>query len=64
MPGGAGHRLLLVYAPPAPHRGENIARAVDLLKCPRGERSRKWPAEGRANPTTSHNKGGPYAGPP
>lgn len=26
MPGGAGHRLLLVYAPPAPHRGEDNAR--------------------------------------
>ena len=28
VPGGAGHSLLLVYAPPAPHRGENIARPV------------------------------------
>jgi len=26
MPGGASHRLLLVYAPPAPHRGVDNAR--------------------------------------
>ena len=28
VPGRAGHRLLLASAPPAPHRGENIARPV------------------------------------
>ena len=28
MPGGASHRLLLVYAPPAPHRGVDNARPV------------------------------------
>ena len=28
VPGGAGYRLLLVNAPPAPHRGEDNARSV------------------------------------
>lgn len=30
MPGGASHRILLVYAPPAPHREVNNARPGSL----------------------------------